>query len=79
MAGASAKVVAMLLSVLATYGFAAGVVYTNDWLPAKATWYGQPNGAGPDDNGTACDIFARFSSSSPTICCFFPAMWLTKS
>jgi hypothetical protein len=21
------------------------------WLPAKATWYGAPNGAGPDDNG----------------------------
>ena len=22
------------------------------WLAAKATWYGAPNGAGPDDNGT---------------------------
>jgi hypothetical protein len=21
------------------------------WLPAKATWYGRPNGAGPDNNG----------------------------
>lgn len=54
-------------------------VYWGPWTKARATWYGQPNGAGPDDNGTACDIFARFSSSSPTICCFFPAMWLTKS
>jgi hypothetical protein len=21
------------------------------WLPAKATWYGKPNGAGPSNNG----------------------------
>ncbi|EER91948.1 hypothetical protein BDA96_01G293500 [Sorghum bicolor] len=24
------------------------------WLPAKATWYGRPNGAGPDNNGGGC-------------------------
>jgi hypothetical protein len=26
--------------------------YKSGWLPAKATWYGAPTGAGPDDNGT---------------------------
>uniref|UniRef100_A0A453J9S6 Expansin-like EG45 domain-containing protein n=2 Tax=Aegilops tauschii subsp. strangulata TaxID=200361 RepID=A0A453J9S6_AEGTS len=24
------------------------------WLDARATWYGAPKGAGPDDNGGAC-------------------------
>ncbi|KAG8083888.1 hypothetical protein GUJ93_ZPchr0010g8711 [Zizania palustris] len=31
-------------------------VYNGIWLPAKATWYGRPTGAGPDDNGGACGI-----------------------
>nr|CAI64399.1 expansin EXPB11 protein precursor [Triticum aestivum] len=26
----------------------------SSWLDAKATWYGPPHGAGPDDNGGAC-------------------------
>ncbi|XP_034600885.1 expansin-B1 [Setaria viridis] len=30
--------------------------YNGRWLPARATWYGQPTGAGPDDNGGACGI-----------------------
>uniref|UniRef100_A0A0D9XM59 Expansin-like EG45 domain-containing protein n=1 Tax=Leersia perrieri TaxID=77586 RepID=A0A0D9XM59_9ORYZ len=30
--------------------------YTTKWLPARATWYGKPTGAGPDDNGGACGI-----------------------
>jgi hypothetical protein len=25
--------------------------YWGPWTPARATWYGQPEGAGPDDNG----------------------------
>ena len=44
---------AALFTVLVTYGArseAAG------WLPAKATWYGAPNGAGPDDNGTCLRV-----------------------
>nr|CAB3500219.1 unnamed protein product [Digitaria exilis] len=30
--------------------------YDGRWLAAKATWYGSPVGAGPDDNGGACGI-----------------------
>jgi hypothetical protein len=34
--------------------------YDIKWLPAKATWYGKPNGAGPKDNGMRhflhCDL-----------------------
>ncbi|KAJ1267592.1 hypothetical protein BS78_07G068300 [Paspalum vaginatum] len=30
--------------------------YDGRWLPARATWYGRPTGAGPDDNGGACGI-----------------------
>jgi hypothetical protein len=41
----AAALVLAVFAVLATYAEAGG------WLPAKATWYGAPNGAGPDDNG----------------------------
>jgi hypothetical protein len=30
--------------------------YNGRWLPARATWYGRPTGAGPYDNGGACGI-----------------------
>jgi len=39
-----------LFAVLAAYG-AEAAKPGGGWLPAKATWYGAPNGAGPDDNG----------------------------
>ncbi|TVU31741.1 hypothetical protein EJB05_23439, partial [Eragrostis curvula] len=29
-------------------------LYSTSWLPARATWYGKPNGAGPDNGGGAC-------------------------
>jgi len=59
--------VAALLSVVVTYGARAQqqqpdhnatdsqdrslLSYSSGWLPARATWYGAPTGAGPDDNG----------------------------
>jgi hypothetical protein len=53
MAGVTTNTVALvaLLSMLATSA-RSGVTYSSTWLPAKATWYGKPNGAGPDNNGT---------------------------
>ena len=49
----SSKVSALaaLFVVLAMYAEAASP--KGGWQAAKATWYGAPNGAGPDDNG-AC-------------------------
>ncbi|KAK1629945.1 hypothetical protein QYE76_004260 [Lolium multiflorum] len=59
--GAVALVVVALLSLVVPsvhsavdYGVSAARSYNSGWLPAKATWYGRPNGAGPDDNGGAC-------------------------
>jgi hypothetical protein len=57
--GAVALVVVALLSLVVPSvrsavdnGVSAARSYNSGWLPAKATWYGRPNGAGPDDNGT---------------------------
>ena len=54
-----AIVLVALLSVLVTsvcsaanYDTSAARSYNSGWLPAKATWYGAPTGAGPNDNGT---------------------------
>ncbi|XP_062206183.1 expansin-B9-like [Phragmites australis] len=30
--------------------------YDGKWLAARATWYGEPTGSGPADNGGACGI-----------------------
>ncbi|KQJ97764.1 expansin-B2 [Brachypodium distachyon] len=63
MAGVSTNavaLVALLSAVLVSTGHSQQVnydtarSYNSGWLPAKATWYGAPTGAGPDDNGGAC-------------------------
>jgi len=33
------------------YNTSDAAMYWGPWQKARATWYGQPNGAGPDDNG----------------------------
>jgi len=61
---AAALVVGLLLAVLVAHGARAQPANRTSssavrqlrgsgggWLPAKATWYGRPNGAGPDNNG----------------------------
>ncbi|GJM87887.1 hypothetical protein PR202_ga03886 [Eleusine coracana subsp. coracana] len=44
--------------------------YNSGWLPAKATWYGAPTGAGPIDNGGACGFkhTNHYPFSSMTSC-----------
>ncbi|XP_047049244.1 expansin-B2-like [Lolium rigidum] len=75
--GAVALVVVALLSLVVPsvrsavdYGVSAARSYNSGWLPAKATWYGQPNGAGPDDNGGACGFknVNRYPLSAMTSC-----------
>ncbi|XP_020164238.1 expansin-B2 [Aegilops tauschii subsp. strangulata] len=79
MAGVSTNAIALvaLLSVLFTsvrsavdYDTAVARSYNSGWLPAKATWYGAPNGAGPDDNGGACGfkIVNQYPISSMGAC-----------
>ncbi|XP_062209522.1 expansin-B4-like [Phragmites australis] len=48
-----------VLSLLAAHGvdgddYNTSDAYMQSWRSARATWYGQPNGAGPSDNGGAC-------------------------
>nr|QBG67081.1 expansin-b2-like [Triticum aestivum] len=81
MAGLSTNAIALvlvaLLSVLVTsvrsaanYDTAAARSYNSGWLPAKATWYGAPTGAGPNDNGGACGFknVNKYPFSSMTSC-----------
>ena len=55
----AAALAALLFSLLVTYGSCARPVNFNasaftadpNWEAARATWYGAPTGAGPDDDG----------------------------
>lgn len=49
--------------------------YYSGWLPAKATWYGAPTGAGPMDNGKGLQHFNLFL---PVFIQFICEMWLTN-
>ncbi|KAG2548008.1 hypothetical protein PVAP13_9KG146385 [Panicum virgatum] len=53
---------ALIFLLLVSYGLCTRIVNFNAsditadpyWVPARATWYGAPTGAGPYDNGGAC-------------------------
>ena len=57
----AAVIISVLSAACATAQQPAGdyntsdVAYSTGWLPARATWYGAPTGAGPNDNGTCPD------------------------
>ena len=100
MASSFSKVVAALIgalifSLLVTYGSCATPAnftasdFTADpnWEAARATWYGAPTGAGPDDNGTYHPVggdvvVARrrivvycISMTACVLCCWLNARW----
>jgi hypothetical protein len=69
MAGVTTNAVAIvaLLSVLVTsvrsavnYDTSLARNYNSGWLAAKATWYGSPTGAGPDDDGMLIQSYSMF-------------------
>jgi hypothetical protein len=64
----SSKVAALaaLFVVLAMYTDAASP--NGGWQAAKATWYGAPNGAGPDDNGTCVRPRTRWVLLPSPVC-----------
>ncbi|KAL6906410.1 hypothetical protein ACP4OV_004011 [Aristida adscensionis] len=45
-------------------------LYSTGWISGKATWYGRPNGAGPDNNGGGCGYSNtnRYPFNSMTSC-----------
>jgi hypothetical protein len=66
---ASSKVVALgalIFFLLVFYGSCTSIVNFNAshitadpyWVPARATWYGLPTGAGPYDNGMYINVGA---------------------
>ncbi|CAM0957553.1 unnamed protein product [Alopecurus aequalis] len=57
MAGVTTNAVALvaLLSILVTSAHSSAI-YSTSWQLAKSTWYGKANGAGPSNNGGACNF-----------------------
>ena len=63
-AAQAAALLALLAALVVTHSGASALPVVNNhtsavrqlrgggWQAAKATWYGAPNGAGPNDNGT---------------------------
>uniref|UniRef100_A0A0E0IWC3 Expansin-like EG45 domain-containing protein n=1 Tax=Oryza nivara TaxID=4536 RepID=A0A0E0IWC3_ORYNI len=78
--GSKVAAILAILSVLVVHGSCKGhpvnynvsdaSAYGSGWLPARATWYGAPTGAGPDDNGGACGFknVNQYPFSSMTSC-----------
>jgi hypothetical protein len=58
------------------YNTSDAAVYWGPWQKARATWYGQPNGAGPDDNGEPPAFRDLFLPPSPRISwCLRSSIW----
>ena len=69
---------ALIFLLLVSYGLCTRIVNFNAsditadtyWVPARATWYGAPTGAGPYDNGMYINVGARHHIVYGMYCCW---------